>query len=113
MKRVVTSYGEFSTGDGLADAVGQYGLALARAHQTDNVEFPYVTARGATRQVMMRIGWLVDLALVEDDGDANRVEPLDTQSAEDMRLRSQALDERLLHHGGSPARSWTFWEHYL
>lgn len=111
MKRIVTSYGDFRTGDELADAVGRYGLALARAHLTDSVEFPYLTALGQTDRVEMRIGWLVDIGLVRDGGSsAEIVEPA---SAQDIRRRAEDLDGRLGGSTNGPERSWLFWEHYL
>jgi hypothetical protein len=113
MKRIVTSYGDFRTGDELADAVGRYGLALARAHLTDSVEFPYLTALGQTDRVEMRIGWLVDIGVVRDNGASGNMEIIEPDSAQEMRRRADALDDRLAGWSSHPEASWLFWEHYL
>lgn len=111
MKSVVTSHGTYVTGDELANAVALYGLALAKAHEVDWIAFPAVDADGTVERVEMRIGWLVDFAVISrTDG---RAEFTDAATSDDLLLRARTLDERRQWLAEPPAPSWLAWEHFL
>ena len=65
MKLLVNRLGSYLTGDDLADAVLNYGLALARQRQLDLVDVPYRRNDGAIARVRMTVGWRSDTTSVE------------------------------------------------
>ena len=110
MKRIVTTIGDFRTGDDIADAIGRYCLALARAHETDLVEFPYRDPRGDVDRIELRIGWLVDIGIAHDGGVGDELVEPDTV----RQLRDTALAvERLGFVPEDLSRFWTKWEYDL
>ncbi|WP_102192114.1 hypothetical protein [Microbacterium aurantiacum] len=115
MKRILTTVGGFQTGDDIADAVIVYALALARAHQTDTVDIPYRTERGAVERLELRIGWLVDIGVVQDRATREDIDGTETFEPETVQqLREDAL--AVGGHGYVPqdgARSWPKWEYEL
>ena len=68
MKTIVTTYGSYLTGTEIADAVTGYGLALARAHNVDVVDIPFIASDGSVARVDLRVGWLSDMAAVQSNG---------------------------------------------
>lgn len=114
MKRILTTFGDFRTGDDIADAVAGYALALARAHETDLVDIPVRTARGAVERLELRIGWLVDIGVVQDDGSRGLggeelLEPDTVRQLGEYALAVQGLGFVPQHS----ARSWPKWEYDL
>lgn len=115
MKRILTTFGGFQTGDDIADAVAGYALALARAHETDLVDIPYRSEHGAVERLELRIGWLVDVGVVQDRASLEDVDDDGTVEPDTVRqLREDALAVK--DHGYVPqdgARSWPKWEYEL
>ena len=115
MKRILTTFGGFPTGDDIADAVAGYALALARAHETDFVDIPYRSAQGAVERLELRIGWLVDIGVVRDGDprigfDGEELVELDTV----RQLNEHALALQGLEFVPQDAvRSWPKWEYEL
>ena len=67
MKTIRTASSSFFTGTEIADAVTAYGLALARAHDLDVVDIPFVGDDGSINRAEFRIGWLIDTVVTADD----------------------------------------------
>lgn len=111
MKRIVTSYGGFRTGDAIADAVARYSLALAKAHDTDTVDVPFLSQEGGVDRVQMRIGWLVDIGVIADEG--AHEEPADPETVERLNERAQAIEDLHFVHEEPARRTWVGWELYL
>lgn len=112
MKRIITTFGDFRTGDDIADAVGRYGLALAKVHETDMVEIPYRSANGDVDRIELRIGWLVDIGIAHGEGDRDGEELLEPETV--RLLRDTALSvERLGFVPEDLTRFWTKWEYDL
>lgn len=65
MKLLINRLGSYLTGDDLADAVLNYGLALARQRQLDLVDVPYRRNDGSIARVRMTVGWRSDTTSVE------------------------------------------------
>ena len=65
MKLLINRLGSYLTGDDLADAVINYGLALARQRQLDLVDVPYRRHDGSIARVRMTVGWRSDTSAVE------------------------------------------------
>ncbi|KJQ54801.1 hypothetical protein [Microbacterium sp. SA39] len=110
MKRIITSFGAFRTGDDIADAVSRYALMLAKRHDTDVVDIPFVEEDGTEQRIELRIGWLVDIGLVADPPE--RWEMQEPTTVEDLNARIAILER---DHAFSAAwtRSWSFWEHEI
>ena len=64
MKEILTARGSFSTGSELADAVVLYGAALARAHDIDVVDIPFVRPGGTVGRASFAIGEGIPIASV-------------------------------------------------
>lgn len=107
MKRIVTSFGTFLTGDRLADAVCRYSLALAGNFDSAFVDIPYADAHGHRRRVQLRVGWLVDLGVVTAKSEGAEVEDEETV---DRILRQSASVERRPGLGASSSSDLTYWE---
>ena len=109
MKRIVMSFGDFLTGDEIADAVSRYSLALAKTHQTEVVDIPYRSTPGRVERVRLQIGRLVDIGVADDrEGGRELLEP------ETVQLIQESADalKRVGSLGEEP-RSWTRWEYDL
>lgn len=108
MKEILTSFGGFRTGDDIARAVSRYSLALARMHDTDTIEIPFLAVDGTIQRVEMRIGWLVDIGITED-GSAE-VEVVEPRTVRDLHERADAVDQTMVHRAGETAAdfSWDF-----
>ncbi|HEX5729441.1 hypothetical protein [Microbacterium sp.] len=96
MKALTNRVGTYVTGDGVADAVLSYALALARARQLDVVDIPFVAGGGEVARVKMMVGWMVDIDAVSH----GRGDPELTDSAltDDLRAREGSLHA----HGNTP-----------
>jgi hypothetical protein len=105
MKRILTSFGSFCTGDDIARATSRYSLALARTHDTDTVDIPFLAGDGTIQRIEMRIGWLVDIAVAEER--AGEVEVVEPQTVRDMDERTDAVAGRLMRHEGD-GFSWDY-----
>ena len=110
MKRIVTSFGGFLTGDEIADAVSRYSLALAKAHETEVVEIPYRPLPGRIDRIELRIGWLVDIGVVRQGEDGREL--LEPETVRHLHDTADAL-ERVGTVGETTSRSWTRWEYDL
>jgi len=78
MKSVITGSGVFLTGSEIADAVTAYGLALARVHELDVVDIPFLGADGSRHRVQIRIGWGIETAVASDEQPADELIEVDT-----------------------------------
>ena len=95
MKLLINRLGSYLTGDDLADAVLNYGLALARQRRLDLVDVPYRRSDGSIARVRMTVGWRSDTSSVEfassrEAHDDELVEP-DTTLA--MYDKASSIDE--------------------
>lgn len=110
MKRVITSFGAFCTGDAVADAMSRYALALARAHDTDLVEIPYLDDDDVARRLELRVGWLVEIGIVPEAGHGDELLDHDTVERLDELTRSV----RRSHVGDDDvSASWSSWDFEL
>jgi len=95
MKALTNRVGTYVTGDGVADAVLSYALALARARQLDVVDIPFISGREVAR-VKMMVGWMVDIdAVSRGRGDPELTDPALT---DDLKAREGSLHA----HGNTP-----------
>ena len=110
MKNIVTSIGTFPTGDLLAEAVGRYALALARAYDSAVIEVPYRSGDGTLQRAELRVGWLVDIGIVTAEGDQDEV--IDTDA---LRILDDCCDELERDRWPQlpPEQSWAYWETVL
>ena len=93
MKTIVTSVGSFPTGSEIADAAFDLGLALARSHEIDTVELPFVEPDGVVAWARLRIGWRIDMVLTRREDAADElVEPA---TVRELRARAGSLDGHL------------------
>ncbi|MEF3402365.1 hypothetical protein [Agromyces sp. CCNWLW203] len=96
MKLLINRLGSFLTGDDLADAVLDYGLALARQRQLDLVEVPYRGDDGSIARVRMTVGWCADTTSVESASsreahDDELVEPDTTLAMYDKAAKAASV----------------------
>lgn len=115
MKRILTTFGGFQTGDDIADAVAGYALALARTHETDFVDIPYRSARGAVERLKLRIGWLVDIGVAREgdpQGGFDDEELVELDTVQQLNEHALAL-QGLEFVPQNAARSWLEWEYEL
>jgi hypothetical protein len=110
MKRIITSFGAFRTGDDIADAVSRYALSLAKMHDTDVVDIPFVEEDGTEQRIELRIGWLVDIGLVAEP--PTRWEMKDAETVRSLRDRTEIIERNRLQ-SLSADRSWSYWEHEI
>lgn len=110
MKRIVMSFGDFLTGDDIADAVSRYSLALAKAHQTEIVEIPYRSTPSRVDRIELRIGWLVDIGVVRHENTGREL--LEPETVQHLHSTTDSL-ERVGSLGEGSSRSWTKWEYDL
>lgn len=110
MKRIITTFGDFHTGDEIADAVGRYGLALARIRDTDVVDVPFVTEDGTVDRLELRIGWLVDIGIARN-GRAG-IAVIEPETVEQLTDHALAIER-----SGVPSveedDAWALWEYEL
>lgn len=92
MKALTTRVGTYVTGDAVADAVLDYGLALARARQVDLVDVPFRATGGEIARVQFRIGWMSDVDVVNDGHRGPEV--TDDAATAELRARERALHPR-------------------
>jgi hypothetical protein len=81
MKLLTSRNGSYLTGNEIADAVMDYGLALARRQELDVVDIPFVGTDGDICRVQLMIGWLTDTAAVSDGHLAEELLESDTTLA--------------------------------
>jgi len=89
MKIVYAGDMTIATGSDLADAVLAYGLALARAHQFDMVEVPFLDDRGEKRRANILLG---SGPLSSIECPTAGVELREPSTLADMRQRITRLD---------------------
>jgi hypothetical protein len=89
MKTIRTTCGSFLTGTEIADAVTAYGLALARAHELDVVDIPFLTEDGWINRAELRIGWLIETVVTADEQKVDELMDVDTTF--DLLARSRSL----------------------
>ena len=70
MKLLTNSSGAYLTGDDIADAVLNYGVALANEQRVDLVEVPYIVTddHGAVGRVRLTVGWRAELNATQHPG---------------------------------------------
>ena len=70
MKLLINSSGAYLTGDDIADAVLDYGMALANEQRVDLVEVPYIVTddHGAVGTVRLTVGWRADVSATQHQG---------------------------------------------
>ena len=86
MKLITNRTGSYLTGDELADAAMQYGLALARMRDLDIVDLPFVTVDGVVLRVQLTVGWGSDTTVTTTRNRQEELVEVDTE----MRLRASA-----------------------
>jgi hypothetical protein len=64
MKLITSRIGSYLTGNEIADAVIRYGLALARKHELDVVEIPFLATDGTVQKAQFTVGWQVETAAI-------------------------------------------------
>ena len=91
MKLLINNSGAYLTGDDIADAVLNYGMALANEQRVDLVEVPYVVTddHGAIGSVRLTVGWRADVSATQHQGD--HPELLDDSLLLDLHSRTSTL----------------------
>ena len=91
MKLLINSSGAYLTGDDIADAVLDYGMALANEQRVDLVEVPYVVTddHGAVGTVRLTVGWRADISATQHQGE--HPELLDDALLLDLHTRTSTL----------------------
>jgi len=98
MKRITYGAGSYVTSGDIADAVMEYSVALTRRREMELIDLPFVASDGVARQVRFPVGWLSDVAAVDDV--VGHEFPLDEAIIE--RLRATVL---ALQRGSTRVRS--------
>ena len=88
MKVLTNSTGSFLTGDGIADVVMRYGIALANRRHVDVVTIPVIDHAGTEQQADIAIGWHIELAAVTTAYDG--AELLDAVTISDIMVKVRA-----------------------
>jgi hypothetical protein len=115
MKLIRTSGDSFLTGAEIADAVTTYGLALARARELDVVDIPFVTGDGSVCRAQLRIGWLIDTVVVDDEM-PRPDELIELETIFDLLGRSRALTtarRELERHGRTDVGDGVNWDEII
>jgi len=86
VKLITNRTGSYLTGDELADATMQYGLALARMRDLDVVDIPFVSPTGVVLRVQLTIGWGADTAVTSTLNRHEELIEIDTE----LRMRASA-----------------------
>ena len=86
VKLITNRTGSYLTGDELADAAMQYGLALARLRDLDVIDIPFVSPEGVVLRVQLTIGWGADTAVTTTCTRQQELVEIDTE----MRMRASA-----------------------
>jgi hypothetical protein len=91
VKLISNSSGAYLTGDDIADAVLDYGVALANERRVDLVDIPYIVTddHGAVGRVRLTVGWRAELNATLHLGDV--VELLDDGLILELHERTTAL----------------------
>lgn len=95
MKVLINRNGSYLTGDDLADAVMQYGLALARRREMDIVDIPFVASDGWVRRVQLTVGWNVDTTSTSSDEASDELVESDTTRA--LNAKADSIDVLQAH----------------
>lgn len=86
MKIITNRTGSYLTGDDLADATMQYGLALARMRDLDVIDIPFVSPAGVVLRVQLTVGWGADTAVTTTFNRHEELIEIDTE----LRMRASA-----------------------
>lgn len=86
MKLIATTLGSYITGDEIADAVLEYGHALARDQATDVIDIPVVVDH-STARLRLTVGWLVPLHSLGTT--SSQPEVVDRETTSDLRARTE------------------------
>ncbi|VXC21612.1 conserved hypothetical protein [Microbacterium sp. 8M] len=97
MKLIITPLGSYLTGDEIADALLDYGHALARNQTTDLVDIPVVVEK-TTRRLRLTVGWMVQLQSLETE--ARETELVSLATTKSLRARTAKLVD------GEPSLAW-------
>ncbi len=91
MKLLTNSSGAYLTGDEIADAVQNYGAALANEQRVDLVDIPYIVTddHGAVSSVRLTVGWRAEVNSAHQMSE--RTELLDDALLRDLSTRTTAL----------------------
>ena len=103
MKLITTALGSYLTGDDIADAVLDYGHALARDQRTDLIEIPIVVDHSTTR-LRLTVGWTVQLHAI--GATSTQPELIDEDLTDSLRART---DQRLGGGDSADPRSTEPW----
>jgi hypothetical protein len=66
MKTLATPHGIYRTGDALAEAAVRASLDLARRHEIEMIDLPFVDSGGALARATLPIGWGCHIAARTD-----------------------------------------------
>jgi hypothetical protein len=104
--KLLTNYsGSYLTGDDIADAVMNYGLALTRSQDVDLVDIPLLMPDQSIRRVELLIGWNNQLSSMTQANQHDELLEVDT--IVDLYSKTQAVglirgepftDEELKHN---------------
>jgi len=114
MKTIHTGRASFLTGAEIADAVTAYALALARAHDLDVVDVPFLADDGSLCRAQFRIGWLIDTVAIDDGQPTDELIEVDTIF--DLLAKSRALTSsrsQFQFHLATDASDGTDWDEII
>jgi hypothetical protein len=91
VKLLTNTSGAYLTGDDIADAVLNYGVALANERRVDLVEIPYIVSddHGAVGSVRMTVGWRAEINATRHQGPEREL--LDDTVLLELLARTTAL----------------------
>ena len=88
MKLLTTTLGSYLTGSDIADAVIDYGYALAQERRVDLIDIP-ITVDHTTTRLRLTIGWQIQVHALGVSGDG--VEMIDENTTAYLRARTAEL----------------------
>lgn len=91
MKILTNRAGAYLTGDDIADAVLQYGAALANEQRVDLVDIPYVRTddHGSVGTVRLSVGWQIEVNAAHHPSEG--VELIDHPVLMELSTRARTL----------------------
>lgn len=95
MKVLINRNGSYLTGDELADAVMDYGLALARNREIDIVDIPFLASDGSVGRVQLTVGWNLDTTSTSA-ADANH-ELLEPETTRALNAKADSIEALHAH----------------
>lgn len=99
---VATPHGSYLTGDDLAVATVRTSTELARRHEVELIQLPFVDESGAVAQAMIPIGWGCHIAArsapgYEDLVDFDAVAAIRQAGRHELNLKGAAFSAEEVH----------------